>query len=176
MTRSVISLQPWCTMSRNRWYLRPIVLGTLLALGCITAGAADKPREATFGKGKATGGGYLTKEQLRSCLAQQTKLTQGDAELQREQAEIVALKNALTRAGEELKEQLAAMDRTNAEAVAAYNDRATARDKAIDDYDARVPSLNARIEGAKTERDGYAKACEGRRYFEEDEAAIKKAR
>ena len=64
----------------------------------------------------------------------------------------------------------------SAEAVAAYNEQTEARDKQIDDYQARVTAFNARVESNKTDRDAYAKGCENRRFFEDDEIAIKKSK
>jgi len=60
--------------------------------------------------------------------------------------------------------------------VAAYNEQAQARDTQIDDYQARVTTFNARVEARQAERDAFAKNCNNRRYFEEDEIAIKKGR
>ena len=39
-----------------------------------------------------------------------------------------------------------------------------------------LDAFNARVEANKAERDAFGKACDGRRYFEEDELAIRKER
>ena len=149
---------------------------SLALVASASAFAADKPKkEGSFGTAKP-GGGYLTKEQLRGCLAQQPRLAQQEGEVQKEKGALVALKADITRSGDALKERLDSLDRTSAEAVAAYNEQAQARDRQIDDYQARVTAFNGRAEVVQTERDAFAKGCENRRYFEEDEIAIKKGR
>ena len=149
--------------------------GALLALWLSAAHAADKPKEAGFGKGKASGA-FLTREQLRGCIAQQGRLTQQDAELQQDQAALAAAKAELASSGAALKPELEALDRTSAEAVNAYNDRATARDQRVDEYEARVPGFNERVEAVRIEREAFAKGCDNRRYFEDDEIAIRKGK
>ncbi|HEY8707204.1 MAG TPA: hypothetical protein VIM34_04325 [Burkholderiaceae bacterium] len=158
----------------------PTLTGALLlTLTLLTTGtghAADKPKkQGAFGTGKAAGA-YLTREQLRACLAQHGRAAQSDAELQQEQAALATAKTEIARSGDALKAQLETVDRTQADAVAAYNEQAQARDTQIDDYQARVTTFNARVEARQAERDAFAKNCNNRRYFEEDEIAIKKGR
>jgi len=149
----------------------------LLAITLIVTGAAfaaDKPKkEGAFGKG---GGAMLTKEQLRSCMNRKAKVAQQEEDLTREQAALATTKGEIGRSGEALKAGLETLDRTNAEAVAAYNDQAQARDKQIDEYQARVTAFNGRVEAGQADREAYAKGCENRRFFEEDELAIKKGK
>ena len=136
--------------------------------------AADKPKkEGAFGKG---GGAMLSKEQLRGCINLKSRMAQQDDELTREQTALAATKDEIGRSGDALKSGLEALDRTNAEAVAAYNEQAEGRDKQIDDYQARVTAFNTRVEAGKTDRDAYAKGCDNRRFFEEDEIAIRKGK
>jgi len=139
----------------------------LLAITLIVTGAAfaaDKPKkEGAFGKG---GGAMLTKEQLRSCMNQKAKVAQQEEDLTREQAALATTKGEIGRSGEALKAGLETLDRTNAEAVAAYNDQAQAR----------VTAFNGRVEAGQADREAYAKGCENRRFFEEDELAIKKGK
>ena len=167
---------PTLTRSNTPSHTLPTLLsGALLAL-MVTAGeAADKPREASFGKGKSSGA-FLTREQLRACLAQQARLAQQDGELLKDQAALAAAKAELASSGAALKPELEALDRTSADAVNAYNERATARDKRIDDYEARVPRFNERVEAARVEREAFGKGCDNRRYFEDDEIAIRKGK
>ncbi len=151
--------------------LKSIVLACTCA-GFASAQAADPPKEGSFGKGKA-GGPLLSRAELRDCMARQGRVrSQSDetvnlqAELDREKAEVTAL-------GAALKEQLAALDRTSADAVAAYNLQAQAVDKRAGDYNALTPAFNAKVEALKSERDAFAKVCENRRFDEKDEIAIK---
>ena len=72
-----------------------------------------------------------------------------------------------------LKEELAALDRTNAELVDQYNAKAAARDKMIDEFEARAAAYNLRVQQLQTDRAAYASACENRRFDEKDEIAVK---
>jgi hypothetical protein len=146
----------------------------LTLLATATAFAADKPKkEGAFGKGS---GPVLTKEQLRNCLSLKARLAQQDDDMGKEQAALVSTKDEIVRGGDALKARLETLDRTSAEAVAAYNEQSEARDKQIDEYQARVTAFNTRVEATKTDRDAYAKGCENRRFFEDDELAIKKSK
>jgi len=138
-----------------------------------SAQAADPPKVGSFGKGKG-GGPLLTRAELRDCMARQDRVrTQGEEVLRlveamdKEKAEITSL-------GSSLKEKLAALDRTDAAAVDAYNLQAQDFDKRVGAYNAGTPAFNAKADALKSEREAYAKACENRRFDERDEIAIKK--
>jgi len=147
---------------------------SLTLLATTAAPAADKPKkEGAFGKG---GGALLTKEQLRNCMTLKARVAQQDDDLTKEQAALVATKGEIGRAGDALKGKLETLDRSNAEAVAAYNDESQVRDKQIDDYQARVTAFNTRVETNNGDREAYTKACENRRFLEDDEIAIKKGK
>jgi hypothetical protein len=147
---------------------------SLTLLAATATFAADKPKkEGAFGKG---GGAMLSKEQLRNCMSLKTRVAQQDDDLTKEQAAIGTVKDEIGRNGDALKAKLETLDRTNADAVAAYNDESQARDKQIDDYQARVTAFNTRVEANKAEHDAYGKGCENRRFFEDDEIAIKKGK
>ena len=158
--------------------LNPTLKHAVLACAVLVAAssyAVDKPKESSFGKTKA-GGPTLTREQLRQCLAQQSQVKELDAELAKQQATLVSDKAAIVRSGEVLAEQGAALDRTQPEAVTAYNERVLARDKAIDDLQARGAQFNTRVGEAQSQREAFAKACDGRSFFETDEIAIQKGK
>jgi len=155
-------------------FQRPHSLSLLILAAALSAApswAADK-KEASFGKGGT--GAYLTRDQLRTCLAHQDRVRQQNDDVVKEQAALTAMKADIARSGDELKAKLDTLDRTDLDAVTAYNDRASARDKQIDDFQARADAFNARVEANKAERDAFGKACDNRRYFEEDEIAIRK--
>jgi len=158
-----------------RTFIRTLLILPLLA--ATLASAADKPtkKEASFGDGKGTGT-YLTKEQLRVCLNRQAKVNGENAAMQKEQAELTTLKADITRSGDELKDKLETIDRTSAEVVNGYNEAVQARDKQIDDYQKRVDAFNARVDANKIESDAFGQGCNNRRYFEEDEIAIRKGK
>ena len=155
--------------------LRALPIALLVIAGAAFAADAPGKKEGRFGGGKGSGA-YLTKEQLRACLARRGKTKEQDADLVKEKAAIALQKDEIARVGEALKARLEGVDRSNAEAVAAYNDAAQARDQQIDAYQARVTAFNTRIDANQTERDAFAQACSNRRYFEEDELAIRKGK
>ena len=149
---------------------------TMALLSAATAFAADKPKkEGSFGTGKPSGA-ILSRDQLRACLAQQARVAQQDDELPKEKAQLAGAHSELVRNGEALKQRLETLDRSDAPAVAAYNDEAQARDKRIDELQARVSAFNARVEAFQVEREAFVKACGNRSFFEEDEIAIKKGK
>ena len=152
---------------------RALLAGALLI--AISSHAADKPKEATFGGGKGSGA-FLTKNQLRDCMAQQATVKQTSADMQAMQDKLNADKADIGKAGETLKADLEALDRTSPEAVNAYNERAVARDKRIDEYQQQVDQFNGRVDAVRAEREAFSKACENRRYFEDDEIAIRKGK
>jgi hypothetical protein len=152
---------------------RALLVTALLAASA--AHAADKPKEATFGKGKASGP-VLTRDQLRQCLAQQAQVKNEEAELVKLQNGLNTDKAAILRSGEVLAEQGAALDRTKPELVTAYNELVLARDKAIDELQARGAQFNERAGAAGVQREAFSKACEGRTYNEIDEIAIQKGK
>ena len=160
-------------------FARPALRGLLVLplLAVALAQAADKPapkKEASFGTNK--GGAYLTKDQLRKCLAQEDAIKVQDADLVKEQAAIGARKAEIAKLGDDLKTRLETVDRTNAEAVNGYNEAVADRDKQIDEYQARVTKFNAGVDANQAAHDEFSQGCSSKRYFEEDEAAIRKGK
>ncbi len=148
-----------------------LVSGLLLAATSLHA-APPKAREGTLGGGKA-GGPILSMAQLRACMAQQTNIqSQNDAAAKVKQ-QLAADMVEIDRNAAALKDDLVSLDRTNKEAVEAYVARAQAHDKSIDSYQARVPQFNAQVEALDAQRAAFAKACDGRRYLEDDYKDIK---
>jgi len=115
----------------------------------------------------------MTRAELRECMAQQERNRNDASTLEAESAQVSEEKSRLIQQGAELKEQLAALDRTSAEAVATYNAQATARDAAIEAFNVRSGEFNKRVEAAQALRTAYAKSCENRSFDERDEMAIR---
>jgi hypothetical protein len=150
------------------------VLAAFLAVAPATR-AADKPRETKPAPAKPTPL-LLSPAQLRECLAQQQNLRSRADETERTQAALTTSKAEIDRLGIALKEQLETLDRTSADAVAAYNAQVATRDKLIDQYQEGVPAFNAQVETLKSDRAVYAKTCENKRYDENDEIMIRKGK
>lgn len=150
----------------------PLLAATLVFAGASLHAAPPKPREGTLGGGKA-GGPIMSMAQLRACVAQQGRIQTGNEDAAKVQQELNAERAEIDAEAEQLKKDLPGVDRTKQEAIDAYVARAHAHDKRIDTYQARVPPFNAQVEALNTERAAYAKACEGRRYLEDDYKDIK---
>jgi hypothetical protein len=151
------------------------LLAALVAAGGLQAAdkpKVDKPKPASFGKGKADGP-LLTRAQLRECLAQQGRVRAMSEATLKLQTALDAEKADITRLGAALTDKRAALDRTSADAVQAYNAEALARDQLIDAYNTRTPEFNTKVDALQAERDAFTKNCENRNYDEEDEFAIK---
>lgn len=147
-------------------FLRTIFTCVLLA--ATAAHAADKP--ATKGKGS---GPLLTRAELRECMARPARIAAESEEVRKLQAANEADKVQIVQQGDALQEQLATLDRTSADAVAAYNEKAQARDARVDAYNAANAAVNTRVEALQAKRSAYLTDCENRRYDEKDEIAIK---
>jgi hypothetical protein len=152
--------------------LLPLAAASLALTGASVHAASPK-REATLGGGKGSGP-IMSMAQLRTCVAQQSRIEAQNNEMAKAQQQLTADRAEIERNSAALKDEMAALDRTNEEAVKAYVAKAQAHDKVIDDYqDARVPQFNTRVEALQAQRAAYAKDCEGRRYLEDDYKDIK---
>lgn len=143
-----------------------------LALTGASLHAASPKREATLGGGKGSGP-IMSMAQLRSCVAQQSRIQVQNDEMAKAQQQLTTDRTEIDRNSTALKDEMATLDRTNEEAVKAYVAKAQAHDKVIDDYQARVPQFNTQVEALQAQRAVYAKDCEGRRYLEDDYKDIK---
>jgi hypothetical protein len=157
--------------------MKPALLPRLVVCVVFSAGAVlalpAHAQQGSFGVKSKAGGPLLSREQLRECMALDQRVrTLGD-ETVKAQAELDKEKAEIARIGAGLKEQLAALDRTSADAVAAYNEQAQAFDKRVDAYNAASAPFNAKADTLKSEREAFAKGCENRRYDEKDEIAIR---
>ena len=164
------------------------VLCAALAAGIATAScAADKPKPparaaspaggvASLGGGAASEQPILTRDQLRECLTQQDRLHADETDIVARQRDMDADKTEITQQGQALQAELAALDRTSASGVQAYNARAVEHERRIDAYNARSKPFNARVETLKTQRAGWVKDCSNRRYMENDLVIIKAGR
>ena len=154
-----------------------VLVAASLAMAPATHAADNKPRETKPATAKpAPTPLLLSPAQLRDCLAQQQALRGRSDETERKQAALTASKAEIDRLGTTLKQQLDTLDRTSADAIAAYNAQAAARDKMIDQYQEGVPAYNNEVETLKADRAAYAKACENKRYDENDEIMIRKGK
>ena len=154
-------------------FSRCVSLAVALILAGASTFAADKPRTGSFGKGRANAP-LLTRVELRECLAMQERVRLLGVGIVATQAALDKEKAEIAHSSTELSAQLAALDRTRAEAVDAHNASVAAHDKRIDAYNASTPVFNAKIEALQSGRTQFAKSCENRDFDEKDEIAIRK--
>jgi len=137
-----------------------------------TTAAAAKPKDVPVAK-KAP---ILSQAELRECFAQRDRIRAQHDETLRMKEQIGKDKDEIVKLGETLREKLATLDRTSAEAVAAYNAETAARDKQIDTYEASTQAFNAKVDALAAERDSFTKGCENKRFDEADEQAIRRGK
>lgn len=158
--------------------MRPVVALGLSLLLCAAdlpqaaAAANDKLRLGMFGSGKPVGP-LLSRAELRECLALQGRIKRGNEAAAADREQLEKEKAELMRQGDELKAELAALDRTSVEAIEQYRAHALARDKAIDAFEARTTEFNARVAALGEDRAGFSQRCDNRRFDELDETAIR---
>ena len=130
-----------------------VLAGTALIAG---AAAQAALRTGTLGKGKGSGP-LLTRAELRECLAQQARIRAAADGVASAQATLDKEKSELQRRGLALKDELAALDRTSADAVAAYNAAAQEHDKRVDAYNTQSATFNSQVQDWQAQRASYAK-------------------
>ena len=154
---------------RSRRHRGCTLLAGALLFAAAASSAADKPepkaREGSLGKGRSTGP-ILTRNELRTCLAQQDKLKGEASEVLAQQRTLDAEKAEITSQQSALEALRAALDRTDAAAVDAFNARARDVDQRIDAYNALNLPFNTRAETLRTQRDTWDRDCGDRRYYE----------
>lgn len=149
----------------------PLLLSAaLVAAGAQAAG--DKLKLGAFGPGKASGP-LLSRTELRDCLERMDRVRVGNDKLARERERIERDKADLLRQDEELKAQLATIDRTSEEAVTAFNNRVLERDKARGEFLQRTDAFNTEVGALEGERRQFAQRCENRRFDQDDETSLR---
>lgn len=150
------------------------LLTLVAALGGAHA-ANEKLRIGAFGSGKASGP-LLTKNELRDCLALETRVVDANAGAAREREQLEKEKAELVRSGDALKADVETLDRSNAEAIEALLAREKARNAAIEAFQARTDAFNARVGEIDADRAAFKQRCDNRRFDQGDLEALRKGR
>ncbi|MFT3665217.1 hypothetical protein [Piscinibacter sp.] len=145
------------------------------ALGAAHAAPNEKLRIGAFGSGKASGP-LLTKNELRECLAIETRVVEGNDSATREREQLEKEKAELVRSGDALKADLETLDRSNAEAIEALIAREKARNAAVESFQARTDAFNARVGEINADRAAFRQRCDNRRFDQGDLEALRKGR
>lgn len=163
--------------STSRFSARLAFAATCALAFSVHAGAAtgDAPaKKPSTAKSKKSL--LLSRDELRICMANRSRLDQQREEMTQMMASLTAEKSDIVRTGDELKERFAALDRTNVETVTKYADDATAREKRIDAFEASNAAYNEKAAAFETASAAYKKDCENKRFDEADERAIKQGK
>jgi len=140
------------------------------------ASAADAPKKAGATASTRPGGPLLSRDELRACMDTKARLHQQREEAVKLQPQLDAEKADILREGDELKERLAALDRTNVELIEKYVQSSVEHDKRIDAFQSRNAAFNTKVDALTSETEAYKKSCENRRFDEKDERAIKQGK
>ncbi len=153
----------------------PLRLGALWVslLLCGLCAQAAPPKDGAAGGPPKANNRVMSKNELRACVGQQIRMQTQLAEAEKNREELAVERRLLEAQGAALNDERAGVDRTNPEAVAAFVAKAQSHDKKVEDFQARVPLFNAKVDAVQAEKDAYTKACEGRRYLEDDLNDIK---
>lgn len=152
-----------------------LLLALSAALAPSAHAASDKLRIGIFGSGKGAGP-LMTRAELRECLAIEARVVEGSQSALREREQLEKDKAELIRQGEVLKSEFAALDQNSMEALQAHRAKELARDKAIDEFDARSNAFNTRVGALEGDRAAFKQRCDNRRFDQADEAAIRKGK
>lgn len=139
------------------------------------ATAPAKKGEASLGSGTAAGK-LLTRDELRECIARRDTLRTTRTSVEGRNDGLKRELETLTAASTQLKTDRETLDTSSAEAVAAYNARAEARNAGIDAWDKRSADLRKEADALNTEQALWDLECGNRRYREDDEIALKKGK
>lgn len=136
------------------------------ALVVVPASAADKAKAAPAPaqvKDK-----IMSPAQLRDCLDQKDRLRKDTDAAVKSKTGVDSMKAEIDRTGDALSSEAPTLDKTDADAVAAYNARVEARNALVDSWKGKVADYNKEAEGVLASKDAYAKSCENRRYDDRD--------
>ena len=154
-----------------------IVAGLLAASFSMPTYAADAPpKKATAkqpGKSKPK---PMSRDQLRSCMDQQDRLTVMRENVLKEQTSLDQQRAEVTRMDAELERKRAALDPADAAAKQALLDEETQRNKVGETYNARLPGLKEQGATLDKERQSWVERCADKDFDELDELAIKRER
>lgn len=118
----------------------------------------------------------LTRDELRACMAQDTRIKAQRQELVDQRAAMDKDEATIQGESQALKQALETLDRTSEPAVQAYQARVAANDQLIDAYNARLQPFNTAATALREEESAYGRNCAGRPFEERDELAVKRGK
>lgn len=118
----------------------------------------------------------LTRDELRACMAQNTRNKAQRQELVDQRAAMDKEEATIQDESQALKQALETLDRTSEPAVQAYQARVAANDQLIDTYNGRLQPFNTAAAALREEELAYGRNCAGRPFEERDELAVKRGK
>lgn len=131
-----------------------------------------KAGESASGKAVASDP-LLTRDELRQCVTEQERMKRETTDIVQAQAALAKDRAELERVSAAIDADRAGVDRTDQAAVDAFNERAKARARQVESYQAAALRFNQRVDKLEADEKDYAKACTNRRYDNKDLEAIK---
>ncbi len=154
-----------------------ITVGLLAASFSTPAYAADPPPKKApakqQGKPKPK---PMSRDQLRSCMDQQDRLTVMRENVLKEQTSLDQQRAQVKSMDAELERKRAALDPADAVAKQALQDEETRRNQLGETYNARLPILKEQGATLDRERQTWVERCADKDFDELDELAIKRER
>ncbi len=114
----------------------------------------------------------MSREALRYCMAQQSKLEALNAEISKGQAALKTELKAIDKMEAQLTHDKMSLDNSNSIAVEMHNARVEERDTMITKHNAKIESLNKKSAELNAENASYQGQCAGKDYDEADKTAI----
>jgi len=118
----------------------------------------------------------LTRDELRACMAEDTRLKGARQDLANQRAALDKDEASIQGESQAMKQALETLDRTSEPAVQAYQARVAANDQLIDAFNARLKPFNTAATALREEEMAYTRNCAGRPFEERDELAIKRGK
>lgn len=137
-----------------------------------SAKPAKQRDEGSLGGGTATGP-FLTKDELRQCLAEQDRLKQETTDVVAAQKKLAVDRAEIDRVSAAIDADRPQVDVSNKEAVDTFNARLQAKAKLVADYQAAAPAFNQRIDKLDADDKAFTTNCRDRKYFEDEYDEIK---
>jgi hypothetical protein len=133
---------------------------------------AVKPAPAVVNQGES----LLTRDQLRDCLRLQDRnKLEGEAVVQ-EQAALEVLKSGIASDNALLEQRRSAVEAADVQGQMSLQQQSSRLDAKIDDYNARLPTFNNRVQQLQASRTVWSSQCADKPFEESDLWAIKRGK
>lgn len=160
--------------THTKWLLLSSTLVAFLALHIPDADARGGVRFRGSGlrHGTQHSGPVLSREQLRSCVAQQNRLNSESAWLDQLEAGQKLKAAELERLEQAISQREPLVDKYSQESVDSFNALIKKQRKLVAAYNESLPAYNAEVDKYKISQQGFNTNCAGHAYYENDMQAV----